>query len=210
MRDLVIVGAGGFGREVADAVDAVNATAPTFRLLGFVDDAPSQEDLERVDRLGSTLLGGVADLEAMHQVEYVIGIGSGRLREAIDTRLSAAGLRPSILVHPSATVGADAYLGAGTVICAGARITTNVSLGRHVHVNLGSTIGHDTDLADYVTVNPLVAVSGNVVIGTQTMLGPHSSILQGLRIGARATVGAAACVVKDVPDDTLVKGVPAR
>ena len=89
-------------------------------------------------------------------------------------------------------------------------MTTNVTLGRHVHINLNSTVGHDCVLADYVTVNPLVAVSGSVTVGADSMLGTHSSVLQGLTIGAAAVVGAGACVVQDVAPSTTVKGVPAR
>jgi sugar O-acyltransferase (sialic acid O-acetyltransferase NeuD family) len=128
----------------------------------------------------------------------------------LDERLSAAGFEAAVLVHPSATVGADVRLGPGTVVCAGARLTTNIQTGRHVHVNLGSTVGHDSTLGDYVTVNPLVAISGSVALGDEVMMGTHSAILQGLTIGARSVAGAGACVVKDVPPDTVVKGVPAR
>jgi acetyltransferase-like isoleucine patch superfamily enzyme len=79
-----------------------------------------------------------------------------------------------------------------------------------VHVNLNSTIGHDTTLMDYATVNPLVAISGNVTVGTGSMLGTHSAILQNLMVGSEATIGAGALVVKNVADGTVVKGVPAR
>jgi acetyltransferase-like isoleucine patch superfamily enzyme len=90
------------------------------------------------------------------------------------------------------------------------RLTTNVSLGRHVHVNQGVTIGHDTVVGDYATLNPAAALSGNCVIEDEVLVGAQSCVLQGLTVGHGAVVGAAACVVRDVPAGLTVKGVPAR
>lgn len=210
MKDLYIVGVGGFGREVADVVDAVNAVAPTWNLVGFVDDDPSDLDRERAETLGVPVVGGIDDLLALKPAWAVIGIGSGSARRVIDGRLTAAGWRAPVLVHPSVTTGAAVTLKPGTILCAGVRLTTNISLGRHVHVNLGSTIGHDSTLDDYVSVNPLVAISGNVTVGAAAMVGTHAAILQDLTIGAGAVVGGSALVVKDVPESIIVKGVPAR
>jgi len=208
---LVIIGCGGFGREVHDVVDAINRLAPTFEVVGYVDDSPSRANLDLIESRGSTLLGSLDWLsEADQTISYVIGIGSGKVRRAIDRRLLEGGYESSTLIHPDASVGHDVRVGAGSVICAGVRVTTNISIGRHVHLNLNSTIGHDSILEDYVTVNPLVAISGEVRIGAESMVGTHSAVLQRLRIGDRAVVGAGACVVRDVPADAVVKGVPAR
>jgi len=208
---LVIIGCGGFGREVHDVVDAVNTQAPTWDLLGYVDDQPTAINQKLVESRGSAILGSLNWFDtAPKNVQYVIGIGAGSVRRMIDERLTAGHLIAATLIHPSTTLGHDIRIRAGAVICAGARLTTNISLGRHVHINLNSTVGHDCTLEDYVTVNPLVAISGGVTIGTETMLGTHSAILQNLAVGERTVVGAGACVVKGVPDDTVVKGVPAR
>lgn len=215
MSDLVIVGCGGFGREVHDVVDAINAAASAdgqlapWNLLGYVDDAPSAENLELVRRRGSDVLGGLDTLQAMPaDVAYVIGIGSPAIKARLDTALS--GRPAALLVHPEASTGFDVQLGPGTVVCAGARLTTNIRLGRHVHVNLLCSIGHDVVIGDHTSINPLVAVSGSVDVGPRVMLGTHSAVLQLLRVGADAVVGGSALVVKDVPEATTVKGVPAR
>ena len=210
MHELVIVGCGGFGREVADVISAINAQAPTFDLVGFVDDDPSSEDIERIARLDLPLLGTVAGALAGPARQYALGIGSGPVRRLLDRRFEAAGWAAPVLVHPQASIGADVDLGPGTILCAGARLTTNIHLGRHVHVNLNSTIGHDTSLLDYVTVNPLVAVSGGVTIGEATMLGTHCAVLQNVEIGRDSVVGGSALVIRDVGDKAIVKGVPAR
>ena len=210
MHELVIVGCGGFGREVADVISAINAQAPTSDLVGFVDDDPSSEDIERIARLDLPLLGTVAGALAGPARQYALGIGSGPVRRLLDRRFEAAGWAAPVLVHPQASIGADVDLGPGTILCAGARLTTNIHLGRHVHVNLNSTIGHDTSLLDYVTVNPLVAVSGGVTIGEATMLGTHCAVLQNVEIGRDSVVGGSALVIRDVGDKAIVKGVPAR
>ena len=210
MHELVMVGCGGFGREVADVISAINAQAPTSDLVGFVDDDPSSEDIERIARLDLPLLGTVAGALAGPARQYALGIGSGPVRRLLDRRFEAAGWAAPVLVHPQASIGADVDLGPGTILCAGARLTTNIHLGRHVHVNLNSTIGHDTSLLDYVTVNPLVAVSGGVTIGEATMLGTHCAVLQNVEIGRDSVVGGSALVIRDVGDKAIVKGVPAR
>ena len=205
---IVIVGCGGFGREVHDVVDALGAA---WDLVGYVDDDPSPVNVALVERRGARVIGGTSWFAgAPPETRYVIGIGSGSTRRRLDERLTAAGFEAAVLVHPTATVGADVRLGPGTVLCAGVRLTTNIETGRHVHVNLNSTVGHDVRIGDYVTINPLVAVSGSVTLGDEVTMGTHSAILQGLTVGARSVAGAGACVVKDVPADVVVKGVPAR
>ncbi|MEO8828662.1 acetyltransferase [Lapillicoccus sp.] len=211
---IVIVGCGGFGREVHDVVEAINAADPfddRWQLLGYVDDSPTDTNSALVVHRGSRVLGGVGWFDsASPDTRFVIGIGTGAVRRAIDARLTAAGFDAAVLVHPAASLGADTRLAAGTVVCAGVRVTTNVTVGRHTHLNLNSTVGHDTTIGDYVTINPIAAISGNVTLEDEVMMGTHSAVLQGLRIGARSIVGAGACVVKDVPADVTVKGVPAR
>lgn len=210
MRDIAIVGCGGFGREVLDVVEAINAADATWNMVGFFDDSPSDSDIALVRERGFDVIGGMDSLAQRPDLAFAIGIGTGHVRRLIDDRLAKAGLNAATLVHPHATIGGSCVLAPGSVLCSGARVTTNVTLGRHVHINLNSTVGHDCVLDDYVTVNPLVAVSGSVTVGAETLLGTHSSVLQGLSIGAGAVVGAGACVVRDVAPSTTVKGVPAR
>lgn len=209
---IVIIGAGGFGREVLDIIrdqHLVGAAADKgWDFLGFIDDG--QPPADRLDRLGVCHLGGMDTLTDLPEgTTYAIGVGNGAARRDLADRATTAGLTPATLVHSSATIGADVDLGPGTVVCAGVRITTNIRIGRHVHLNLNSTVGHEAILHDYVTVNPLAAVSGDVTIGEASTVGTTACINQGITIGAGSMIASGSAVNKDVPDSVLVAGVPA-
>lgn len=208
-RELVIVGAGGFGREVLDVLRAIDPSEQRWRFKGFVDDC--EPDPGRLRRIDAEWVGTVDQFMARPKASYfVIGIGHPTTRRRVAERIGQQIAEPATLVHPSATIGADVEVGAGTVICSHVSITTNVRLGSHVHLNLNCTIGHDVTVGNYVTINPLVAVSGDVVIRSDVMLGTTSAILQGLEVGQGAVVGAGAVVVKNVPPQTTVVGLPAK
>jgi sugar O-acyltransferase (sialic acid O-acetyltransferase NeuD family) len=208
---LVIIGAGGFGREVLDVVDAVNGSGPEpdFEFLGFLDDGEPDRDL--LDARGVQHLGGVAKLaEFPQEVAYLIGIGNGPIRRQLDEQGRKLGHPSPVLVHPTASRGFDVRLGAGTIVCSHVSLTNNIRIGRHVHLNLNCTVGHDVVLGDYVTVSPLVAISGEVTIEDDVLLGTGAAINQRLRIGRGATLGSGAAAVKDVPAGVVAVGIPAK
>jgi sugar O-acyltransferase (sialic acid O-acetyltransferase NeuD family) len=210
---LVVIGAGGFGRETLDVIDAINeaAPAPVWSVLGVLDDAPSEANLKRLARREVAYLGTVGDFLARPATEsYVVGVGSPRARRALADKCATAGLRPATLIHPTATLGFDVHVGEGSIICAGARLTTNIRLGRHVHLNPNVTVGHDTALGSFVSMNPASNVSGDCIVEDEVLIGVGAVVLNQLRVGRGAVVGGSACVVRDVSPYTLAKGVPAR
>lgn len=208
---LVIVGAGGFGREVFGIIQALEAGGSSWDLEGFVDDSPRPSDAMRIDDLGSRIIGSIADLASRREpYGAVIAIGSPVDRMKIAKALSRSPVSFPNLIHPQATLGPRVKLSNGVVIAPGARLSTNVSVGCHVHIDQNVTVGHDSVLGDLCRLNPQACVSGSVEIGSGATIGASAVVLQGLRIGAMATIGAGACVVRNVGSDIVVKGVPAR
>jgi sugar O-acyltransferase (sialic acid O-acetyltransferase NeuD family) len=205
---LLVIGAGGFGREAIDVAEAMNAVAPepVWDVLGVADDGPSETNLVRLKARGVPYVGDLS--HAPDGAALVIGIGSPRLRRIVADRLG--GFRYATLVHPTAVIGSEVVIGEGTVVCALVSLGTNVRLGQHVHLNPQAVIGHDTHVDDFASVNPNATVSGDCHVGSAVLVGAASVILQGLRVGSDATVGAAACVISDVESRRTVKGVPAR
>lgn len=206
---IVVVGCGGFGRETRSIIRDINEKTPTWDFLGYIDDSPNEINLQCVKQQGSRVLGPVEWLTGQNpDIRYVIGIGNPQTKKFIENRL--LGRLAATLVHPSSVIAMETILGQGSIICPNAYLSTNVRVGRHVHINAICTIGHDAVLDDYVSVNPAASISGWVKLKQGALVGTNATVLQNLEIGRNAVVGASACVVRDVPDATVAKGVPAR
>ena len=209
---IVLVGAGGHGRETLDAVEAVNRRGLTWDLVGMVAD---MADGELLARRGVVVLGPSDDLvEVLLRVDagYHLAIGSSGARARLDAVVVAAGLgdRAVTIVHPRATTGGDVRIGAGVYLAPGAVVTTNVTLGRHTHLNVNAVVSHDCVVGDHVTFSPGVLVNGNATIGDRAFFGTGAIVLPGRSVGADAVVGAGAVVTHDVPAQARAVGVPAR
>ena len=205
MKDLVIIGAGGFAREVAWLVEEINEVDKEWNLLGFLDENKNNHGL----RLNSyPVIGGLEFLEK-NEVFYVCAIGNSKVRKQIIQKIEKSNATPATLVHPSVMISKKyTTIGEGTIICAASIITVN--LGKHNIVNLDCTIGHDVVTEDFVTVYPSVNISGNCNIGECTELGTGTQIIQGKNIGENVIVGAGSVVVKDIEANKTVVGVPAK
>lgn len=206
-RETVIVGAGGQGRELLDLVEVLARAGSGHRFVGFVDEG--RPDLGLLAARGAVLLDGVDDPRASG-ADFVVGIGDPTVRAAVDRRLQEGGRVVTDLVHPNSTLGSELRSGDGLVVCALVSVTTNVRLGRHVHLNPGATIGHDCDLGDHVSVYPNATISGAVTLGDRVTVGAGSVIIQGLTIGEGTIVGAGAVVTRDLPAGVVAVGSPAR
>jgi sugar O-acyltransferase (sialic acid O-acetyltransferase NeuD family) len=205
---IVIVGVGGFSREVLDVIAAINTIGPRWDVRGIVGDGVGADLDERAQR-GEELLGPIEALVDL-QARYVIGIGDPGDRQRIDRWATGAGLEPASVVHPTATVGSDDRLGPGVVIASGARITTNIEVGRHVHLDVNSTVSHDCVIGRWVTLGPAVNVTGHVTIGDRVSMGARSVVIPGITVGDDVTVGAGAVVVRDLAAGVTAVGSPAR
>lgn len=211
---LAVIGGSGFGRDVLDVVEAQNRAGEHERIdiVGFVDDAPSERALKRMANRGVDWLGGFERwlVEGGREVRYLIGIADTAVRARMDADLAAAGFETTQAVHPAADMGFGVVLGEGAVVFSGAVLGNEIEVGRHALLNMGSIVGHDSVVGDYVTLNPRATISGCCRVEDRVLLGVGSVVLQGLTVGAGATVGGMACVVRDVPPGLTVKGVPAK
>lgn len=206
-RDTVIVGAGGQGRELLDLVEVLVAKDSGHRFIGFVDDGEPDRGL--LAARGAVLLEGIDDPRASG-ADFVIGIGDPTVRASVDRRLQEGYRTFADLVHPEARIGSEFRSGEGLVICAFVSVTTNVGVGRHVHLNPAVAVGHDCTLGDHVSVYPNATISGGVNIGDRVTVGAGSVIIQGVSVGEGTIVGAGAVVTRDLPAGVVAMGSPAK
>ena len=209
MKDLIIFGASGFGRETAWAAERINAKTPTWNLLGFMDD---NEEIQGTEINGYKVLGRTADVCRYPEAYFVCAVGASRVREKIIANMKAVNpdIRFGTLIDPSVEMSSRVTVGEGSIICAHTIVTVNVTIGSHVIINLDCTVGHDAVLEDYVTLYPSVNVSGATRIGHAAELGTGMQIIQGKTVGAYSIVGAGAVVVKDIPEKCTAVGSPAK
>ena len=209
MNDLIIIGASGFGREVAWLVERINEKEPTWNLVGFLDD---DNRIQNTKINGYTVLGTTSNVENYVDTYFVCAVGASKTRELIIRKLE--NLNPKIkyatLIDPSVELSELVNIGKGSIICAHTILTVNIEIGNHVIINLDCTVGHDAELKDFVTLYPSVNVSGATVIGRGSELGTGMQIIQGKTVGNHSIVGAGAVVVKDIPDNCTAVGSPAK
>jgi sugar O-acyltransferase (sialic acid O-acetyltransferase NeuD family) len=209
VRPLVLIGAGGHAREVAELVEAVNAECPTHAVLGFLVEAGYGSPGASVD--GLPILGDLDWLATRAaEVEVICAVGAPNLRRRLAVEAEGRGARFASVVHPRAVIGRRVEIGAGVVVQAGCVITTAVRLGDHSHLNVGATVSHDCTLESYVTLGPGAHAAGGVLLEEGCEIGVGAVIHPRRRVGAWSMVGAGSVVIGDVPGDAVVAGVPAK
>lgn len=207
MQDLIIVGAGGHGREIVSLVKDLNRQNLAFNLLGVMaDEAPNSVLLEK---LGVDYLGAIPT-SGSFGAAFVVGIGAPEVRERVAQQITHLGGTAVALVHPSASIGDNVAIAPGAVVFAGVVVTTNVRIGSHCHLNVNSSVSHDCFLHEFTTISPGAVVCGSVTIGRRAFIGANACILQGLDVGDDSIVGAGALVTKNVERSATVIGVPAQ
>lgn len=207
MENVVIVGAGGFGREVLYTIGEINKTHPAYHVKGFIDD--NLGALEGF-HLGYRVLGRISGWIPREGDRYVVAIADPKTKEKVIPALKEKGARFETVVAPTASIADGAVLGEGAVVFGYTGISVNVKAGNFVFFNAMGGIGHDAVIGDYCTFGPKVCISGHTKIGRCVNFGAMSSTYPGITIGDYATVGMNSAAIRRVKSNTTVFGVPAK
>lgn len=182
----------------------------SYNFLGFIDDEVKAGS--KVDQ--SVVLGTLAWLaENQTPVELVVAIGNPKVKAKVVQALQKFDhLNYPVLLHERSHIQdpASIKLGGGSIICAGTILTTGISLGEHVLLNLNVTVGHDTRIGNCSSIMPGVNLAGNVELGNEVMVGSGATIINNMKVGNSSIVGAGSVVNHDVPPASTAAGVPAR
>lgn len=209
LKNIAVFGASGLGREVLMLIHQINQFIPTWNMIGFYDDNP---DTPRTIN-NYSYLGNLDDLQQVNEPLYVaIAIGNPGIKAQIAERITNQNIQFATLIHPG--VPNEAYqfnqIGEGSIITQGCILTTNITLGRHVLLNLGCTLGHDVVLGDCCSLMPHVNIAGNSSLGNEVYVGTNATVIQFLKVGDKAIIGAGAVVNRDLPEAVTAVGVPAK
>ncbi|MEM3860021.1 MAG: NeuD/PglB/VioB family sugar acetyltransferase [Candidatus Micrarchaeaceae archaeon] len=198
-----IVGAGGQARQVLSIARRVT---PSISVTGFIG-----LENEKGRYINNVEVVTESDIGHLDRKEVLLLNGLGRPnRKDVIERLLSSGFVFSSLIHPASDIGDYVSVGSGTIIQSGVGITTNVELGRFILIDLNATIGHDVSIGNYTTISTGVNIAGGVSIGEGCWIGSGSTIIEGISIGNNTLIGAGSVVTRDIGDNKLAYGVPAK
>lgn len=211
MEKIVIIGAGGFGREVKTIIDTINdkQSNNVYQFIGFFDDGFEKGKMIN----GFPVLGGIGDLNDFSEpLNVVVAIGDPLVKRKIIKNIkNNSKLSYPNIIHPSVLISKDdVKVGEGNIICGGTIITCNIEIKDFVILNLMCTVGHDTKINSYSSFMPSVNISGEVIIEEAVYVGTGAKIINQLTIGQNTVVGAGAVVAKSLPENCTAVGIPAK
>jgi sugar O-acyltransferase (sialic acid O-acetyltransferase NeuD family) len=206
MKNLVIIGAGGFGREMFAAAREAVGFGTEFTVAGFLDD--NSKALDGFDSY-PPVLASLADYAIKENDVFITALGSVGTRKKCVQAIEARGGRFISIIHRTATVGPNVEIGEGSFLAPNTTLTADVKIGRHSCVFHNSSIGHDSILGDFTHVYAQCAIGGAVVMEDSSVVYPGAVVTPRRRIGTGAVVGALSAVFTDVPDNVTVYGNPA-
>lgn len=198
-KSVVIIGASGHGKVIADTV-----LKSGDKVVGFLDDGVKKG----TQIVGFSVLGKTEDYKNYADCEFVIAIGDSYIREKIANELP---VKWYTAIHPTAVISSlDVEIGEGTVVMANAVINSSAKIGKHCIINTGAIVEHDNVLEDYVHLSPNVVLSGIVKVGKSTHIGAGSCTKQVLNIASDCVFGAGSVIVKDITESGTYAGVPVK
>lgn len=206
MKKMIIVGAGGFGKELLQWIKDVNAVKPTWEILGFIDDNLHALDGVETDY---TIIGSIKEWQPKEDEEFALAIGLPRIKRIVVASLKERGAHFATVIHPTALVSPFAHYGEGFIMFPYAKLSCNTTVGDFVSL-LATPIGHDNVIGDYSVISGGCNIVRNVRIGNDVFIAAGVCIAQDVQIGDGAYIGLGSVVLKDVMPDTKVFGNPAR
>lgn len=206
MDNIIIIGAGGFGREVYYwAKDTFSNQE--FKIKGFLSNNP--RDLDNFD-IDVPILEDANTYKIEEKDRFIFAIGDIDTKKRIVTNLKNQGAKFMTLIHPTAVVAKSAYIGEGVIICPFALVSSHVELQDFVMMNFYSSCGHDAKVGKYSILSPYATLNGFTILEPEAFLGTHATVIARKKVGYRSKVSANSVVMHDVPPHTLVYGVPGK
>jgi len=206
--DVILVGASGFGRELLQYVHDAHQSTPDLHIKGFLDDDPAKVDSGKLTGVG--IVGDTRGYNILEDDRFIISLGDPGLRRALAERLARRGARFVSLVHPTAYVAPTARIGHGCIIGPFANVGSYVQLEDHVLMNLYSAAGHDAHIGPFCVFSPYSVANGGSRLDDGVFLGTHAAITPNVRVGPGSKIAAGAVVYRDVPEQSLATGNPAK
>jgi sugar O-acyltransferase (sialic acid O-acetyltransferase NeuD family) len=199
---LLIIGAGGHGKVVADIALKMNK----WKSISFLDD---NED--NTTSMGIKVIGTTSGLSKyINEYDILVGVGNNAARQKLHENLENLGASIPVLIHPNAVVGSEVEIGAGTVLMAGVVINCCTRIGKGCIINTGSTVDHDNCIEDFVHISPGVHLAGTVKVGQGSWLGIGSLVSNNINITSKCKIGAGGVVIEDITESGTYVGIPVR
>lgn len=205
---LCVYGAGGFGKEVYDIATRMNKKKSIWDEILFLDDAPHLGESAYMGRLFN--LETVLYEFGLNSIEVIVAIGEPAVRKKLYQKVKKLNLKLATLVDPSSIISPTAKLGEGVIVAPYCSVSSSVIIGDNVAINTSSIVGHDIAIGDHTVLSSFVNVGGDCSVGHSSYLGMGVQIMQGLTIGSESILGMGSVVFKDIPDDVIAMGNPAR
>ena len=206
MKDIIIVGASGFGRELAQWIEDINAQSPQWNILGFIDDNPDALNGCRCDY---KIIGSIKDWQPKESEYFACALAFPEVKKSIVLELKSKGAKFATLIHPTALINKYAEIGEGVVVTPRSNINADTKIGDFVSI-LGSGIGHDATVGDWSTLSGRCSINGHVQVGSMVYIACGVSIAPAKKIGDGAHVGIGSVVISNVKAGTKVFGNPAK